>query len=404
MGKVKQKNRIRRNLILRALLDHGVLSFSDLKNITGISLPVVISLVHTLKDEGILVDVEPENHSQVGRPPSIVRLNGEAGYILGIDIGRVNTNFVLLDLAQHIVADERRKSVQLSNDPDIVAVLHREIEDILQSAGIAWEMVLGLGLSLPGIVQGTRGLSHSYFNFGEQPLRNVLAERFGKPVHIEHDVKAMALGELWFGGAKGKKNVLCVNVGWGLGMGIISNGRVYYGNDGYAGEFGHLQVEPNGNPCYCGKSGCLETYASGQSIAAAAAAALKSGKRSSLLDACGGDAERPDAKMILEAAAKGDDLCRTIIVNAAEKLGYGLGQVINLFNPELIILGGRISRAEFFFNTAIEAARTYSMDHINDNLAFTLSRLEHRSGALGVGVLAARDLFEVEHLNPKAYV
>ncbi|MBN2416869.1 ROK family transcriptional regulator [bacterium] len=404
MGKVKQKNRIRRNLILRALLDHGTLSFSDLKNITGISLPVVISLVQSLKEEGMLLDVEQEYHSQVGRPPSQVRLKGEAGYILGIDIGRVNTNFVLLDLAQNIVADERRKSVKLSNDPAIVNTLHQEIQDILGGAGVDWDRVLGLGVSLPGIVQGVRGMSHSYFNFEEGPLRQVLTERFGKPVHIEHDVKAMALGELWFGGAKGRRNVLCVNVGWGLGMGIISNGRVYYGNDGYAGEFGHLQVEPNGNPCYCGNQGCLETYASGQSIAAAAAAAMMAGESTALHEVCRNRPEGPDAKMIVEAAAGGDELCKTIIVNAAQKLGYGLGQVINLFNPELIILGGRISRAEFFFNTAVEAARRYSMDHVNDNVAFALSRLGHRSGALGVGVLAARDLFEVEHLNPKAFV
>ena len=137
-----------------------------------------------------------------------------SGFILGIDIGRINTNFILLDLEQKIIAEVRKKSIKLSNDISIVDDLYSEIDKILKDADVNWGRILGIGISIPGYVQGPLGTSETYFNFGSKPLNKVLEERFKKPVHIEHDAKAMALGEMWFGMAKNMKNVLCVNIGW----------------------------------------------------------------------------------------------------------------------------------------------------------------------------------------------
>ena len=404
MGKVRKKNHIRRNLILRALLDHGRLSLTELKTHTGITLPVVTSIVNRLKEENLLIDVAGRGTGQAGRPPTTVALNGAAGYILGVDLGRVNSHFVLLDLAQNRVAHAQMKSLPLSNEVSLVDDLHREIDRILENAHVDWERVLGVGIAVPGLVRGQEGISETYLNFGHRPVAQALSERFGRPVHVEHDAKAMALGELWFGSAKGCQNVLCLNVGWGLGLGMILGGKIYYGAKGYAGEFGHMQAVPDGQLCYCGQRGCLEMYASGKAIARMARERIAQGATPPWWRGGDGGSDPIDAKRIIEAGGAGDPFSVEIIQEAARHLGQGMAQLINVLHPELVILGGRISSVDLFVQTAVSAAKAQAMAHLTQDLRFEVSSLGAQSGALGVAVLATRDLFEVDHLNPSAYV
>ncbi|MGB9591282.1 MAG: MarR family transcriptional regulator, partial [Candidatus Kryptoniota bacterium] len=167
MNRVNRKYEIRKNLILRALLDGGPLSLSELANRTGITLPVVLNTVKRLKKQGLLIESNGVRVNQTGRPPSIVKLHGRAGYILGIDIGRLFTNFIILDLETKIVADVRRKSIQLSNDIRLLDDLEKEIKTVLTEANVSWSKLLGIGISLPGMVKGKEGLGETYFNFGE---------------------------------------------------------------------------------------------------------------------------------------------------------------------------------------------------------------------------------------------
>ncbi|MDR3628520.1 MAG: ROK family transcriptional regulator, partial [Ignavibacteriaceae bacterium] len=266
MSKVRHKNEIRRNLILKALLDNGQLSLTEMKKITGVTLPVVSNIISSLVKEGLIVEVKDKDNTQAGRPPYLVKLNGKAGFILGIDIGRLFTNFIVMDLEHNILVDVRKKSIPLSNDIALIDQLEKEIKGVIEEGKISWNKLLGIGISIPGMVKGRLGSSETYFNFGNKSAKELLQERFNKPVHIEHDLQAMALGEQWFGEARNEKNVLCINFGWGLGAGIILDGKVYYGEDGYAGEFGHIQIVPDGELCYCGKKGCLETVASSRAL------------------------------------------------------------------------------------------------------------------------------------------
>ncbi len=403
VGKVSQKNLIRRNLIFRALLENGPLSLSDLKTETGMSLPVITSVLGRLRKDNLIIDAASPRSGQ-GRPPALVALNGPAGYILGLDVGRMSINLILLDLALKQVWHQRYESVLLKEDSRALSELENLIKEFTGEAGIKWDSILGIGLALPGVVQREEGVSRTYLHESEKPLRSLLEERLSKPVNIEHDVKAMALGELWFGGARGWKNVLCLNAGWGVGLGIIMDGRVYYGRDGFAGEFGHLQIVPEGVLCTCGKRGCLEAYASGGAIAQRARERLKNGEPSILLNADGGVSAGIQARDVLEAATSGDHFSIEIMEEAAVKMGFGLAQVINVLNPERIIFGGRISTSSHFFNIATAAALKYSLPHLAQGLEFKVSELGSRAGALGVGVLAASHLFEVEHLNPCAYI
>ncbi len=404
-NKVNAKNEIRRRLTLRALLDNGPLSLTDLAKKTGMTLPVVSIIVSSLRRSRLVVDGSDGVASQVGRPPSIVKLNASAGFILGVDIGRLFTNFVVLDLGTNIVAQTRRKSVTLGNDIRVLSELEKEIRIVLTEAKASWDKVLGIGISLPGMVRGKQGLGETYFNFGEEPVTEILSKRFDKPVHLEHDLEAMAFGERWFGAARNIDNAVCINVGWGLGVGIVIDGKVYYGEDGYAGEFGHIQVVKNGELCYCGKKGCLETVASGRAVTRLAKEKISAGAKSLIMRDLVKKVEDIDAETVLKAAAKGDEFSIEILDEAAKYLGAGVAVLINLLNPAMVIFGGGIfTAAPYLLETVRVNALKHSLVPLGRNVKFVTSSLGNKAGALGAAAYLAEDLFDVERLNPSAYV
>ncbi|GMU96173.1 MULTISPECIES: ROK family protein [Ignavibacterium] len=405
MGKVRRKIQIRKNLVLKTLLNEKIQSLTELKNHTGISLPVLTNIIKQLKKENLVVQVKEKETIGAGRPPQVFKLNRKGGYIIGIDIGRTFTNFLLLDLEFNIV-EERRKSTYSLDDPGVfLEEIFSEVKSIVTAAKLSWSQILGIGVAIPGIVRGQEGISETYLKFKNHSVRDAFTKKFKKPVHIEHDAKAMALGELWMGKAKGCQNVLCLNLGWGVGLGIIVDGKIYYGKDGFAGEFGHIQVVPDGDLCYCGKFGCLETVASGKALTRIAKNKLLNGQKSILNKEKDFDINKLDARSILEAANKGDQFSIELLETTGKYLGLGIGYLINLFNPEKIILGGGITVANpYLLDSIISTAMKQSLTHINKDVQFELSTLGFRAGAIGVAMLAVRDLFEVDHLNPTAYV
>jgi glucokinase-like ROK family protein len=254
-------------------------------------------------------------------------------------------------------------------------------------------------------VRSREGRGITYLNYGDRPIAQLLQEKYGKPVHVEHDVKAMALGERWFGTARTVNNVLVLNVGWGLGLGILIDGKIYYGRDGYAGEFGHIQIIRDGELCECGKNGCLETVASGKAIGKRAKERLLKGSTSKLLQICDGNIDKVDAELVAKTALTGDRFSIEILEEAGRYLGEGVAQLINLYNPEKIILGGRVSQAgQFILDPVRTTATKLSLVQLVNGVEFTTSTLGVNAGALGVAMLATRDIFEVEHLNPTAFV
>lgn len=376
----------------------------DVARTTGLTLPMVSRIVAALRRDSLVLTFEERTTDGAGRPATVVRLNGKAGVVLGIDMGHMNTNMVLLDLEQNLVGEVHRHSLPLSNDPALVDALVDVVDKVLKGEGVSRQRLRSIGISIPGIVRGKEGVSETYLNFGK-PLRGILEDRFKKTVHIEHDAKAMALGERWFGAAKGVSNALCLNIGWGLGMGIILDGRIFYGRDGYAGEFGHIQAVTNGPLCYCGKRGCLETVASGMAIARTAKERIDRGERSMLIERVKGQIEKIDAEQVLKAALAGDAFAIDILETAGKFLGEGVAKLINLFNPEMFIFGGRVSRAgQFILDPIRLAAIKHSLIPLSRNVSFVLSTLGTRAGALGVATLAARDTFDVDRLNPSAFV
>lgn len=389
---IKEKSLFRKYHILKILFDEGGKALAELSYITKISLPLVTKLVMELRAEGYLVEEkDTSKNTQAGRPATLYNLNPVSGYIMGVDLGRVYTTFLLIDYRQNIVFEKREKKSYLFDDETVIKKVCNEISQIIKESGIDKSKFMGAGFSIPGIINSATGESESYLNFGK-PIKDLFEEELKLPVIIEHDAKAMAYGEFWLGGAKSLQNVICVNYGWGLGLGMILNGNIYYGQNGYAGEFGHIPVVANGEQCYCGKRGCLETVSSGKSIERIAREKLAGGVPS-ILNNSGKNVAEIETSDILEAANSGDQFSIELLQEAGFYLGYGIATLINIMNPDKIILNGSISKvADYILDSVRSSAMKHSHVKLNNKVEFEISKLGHKAAALGAARLIANNV------------
>ena len=218
------------------------------------------------------------------------------------------------------------------------------------------------------------------------PLVDLVSAKLGLPAMLENDAAAAAYGEMKFGAARGKRHVVYVTLGTGIGGGIIIDGRIYGGASGAAGEVGHMVLEPDGVRCNCGARGCLEALASGPAIARDAAQAAAEGRSQALADL--GASQDLTAELVLEAAQQGDEVARQVIQRAGRYLGLGLIGLLNTFNPEALILGGGLlGLGDLYLKPAFDAARECGFDQILDDVIMTIAELGGRSGALGAAAL-----------------
>ncbi len=221
-----------------------------------------------------------------------------------------------------------------------------------------------------------------------------------KEVFLINDANAAALGEMKYGAAKGCRNFIYVTISTGIGGGIIINGELYTGATGMAGEVGHMVVEPDGMPCNCGGSGCWELYASGSAIARRAREKIQQGRKTKLLQLDSGDLKKIDATLIEKAANQGDILARKLVAETARYLGIGLGSLINIFNPEIIVIGGGLTKmGDALLKPAIREASRRSYQDAYEVVRFKLAALGDNSGVLGAAVYARNELKKLKRAN-----
>ena len=269
--------------------------------------------------------------------------------VVAVDIGGTKFIVAVIDAEGRILARQRHPTLSHEGPQKTI---NRLIESITAAiAGVG--DVRSIGFAAAGIIDTTRGIITAAPNLPRWQniyLRDILSKHFGKPVYLVNDASAAALGEHRAGAGRGLDNMLYLTISTGIGGGIVVNGELYEGSDGAAGEVGHMIVQAGGPQCGCGKHGCLETLASGTAIARLARERLVNGDRSSLLQMAEGDETKITAELVAKAAGWGDSLAGEVINEAACWLGIGLSNLVNIFNPQMIILGGGVSRmGERFF-------------------------------------------------------
>ena len=229
----------------------------------------------------------------------------------------------------------------------------------------------------------------------DKPVAELFREKFGIEVLIENDAKTRAFAELRFGLAQNKKNSLVVHLDWGIGLGIIVNGKLYKGRDGFAGEFGHLPMVDNGMLCKCGKQGCLETIASGTAIARMAKEGIKSGRSSFLGTFTENETENNEIGTVVQSASMGDQYSISLLANVGHWLGKGFAYLIQIFNPEMIILGGRISEASQFILPPIQQAiQIFCNPELGNEVDIKVSELGSQAGIQGVAALTLEHILD----------
>lgn len=262
------------------------------------------------------------------------------------------------------------------------------INTFIDSLPVSREKVLAVGVNISGRVRPESGYSYSIFYFEEKPLSQILEERIKIKIYIENDTRAMLYGEYMQGVVKGEKNILFINLNWGLGLSIFINGELYYGKSGFSGEFGHFCFFDNEILCHCRKKGCIETEASGSALHRKLLERYKEGS-STILAAKIDKNEKITLADMIEAIQKEDVLCIEILEEMGLNLGRGIAGLMNIFNPELVVLGGALSLTGEYISLPIKSAiRKYSLNLVSQDTEIRLSKLGERAGVLGACLLS----------------
>lgn len=341
-GDVKLVRRLNRDVILGLIRERGPISRTALARLTNLTPATAFSIVEELVQEG-LVQESGIGPSHGGRRPMLFDFYPQSHVVIGVNIRSAQVLGVLthLDASPQVTI---ARDYDLEAGGDVVQLMKDVIRELIGASPVPTERLMGIGVAVPGLIDVERGVVVESRNWGweELPLRDILAQEFDLPIHIEEDDNALALGEGFFGAGRGVSNVVCVKIGRGLGAGIVVNGTLFRGPDNAAGEIYHILVDPEGPQCDCGNYGCLGRLVSAPAIAERAIKGLKQGAASSLRDRVGDDLERVTVAMIAEAANAGDPFAHQVMEETGRYLGIGIATLVNLLNPDLVIIGGGV--------------------------------------------------------------
>lgn len=386
MNVVEMKNNSQKRKIIKNLFLHGAMTNTDLGKFVKLSTPKIISLLNELKEEGIIEELGQGNSSG-GRRPNLYGNREDAFYIIGISINLYKTSVTIFNAKNQKVTDYQILTQPISLGTGIIDSIVEFTENVISEKQIPREKILGVGIEMPGMVDSATGINKTHM-LSDRPVAEIFSEKFGLKVIIENDAKARAFAELRFGLAHSKKNVLAIQLDWGIGLGIIVNGKLYKGRDGFAGEFGHLPMVDNGLLCRCGKRGCLETVASGTAIARLSKEGIETGRSSFLTELTDADNNSNEIKKVIQAATMGDQYSITMLANIGHWLGKGLAYLIQIFNPELIILGGPIAEANQYILPPIQQSiQAFCIPDLVNEIQIKVSELDSQAGILGVAAL-----------------
>ena len=394
LDKKDNKNSILKKTILRLCIQSGEYSIAALSEQINTSVPTVTKLIGELMDEGFMIELGKSGTSG-GRRPSIYGLNPEAGYFIGLDIRHTHASVAVTDFKGNLVCYQDDIPFILEIDEACLHTISKNIRDFFVEHDLDWNRVLGMGISVAGRVNPKTGYSNLYSFDPDRPINKILSEDLDIPVVIENDSRAMTYGEYLSGVVKKEKNVLFVNVSWGLGMGMILDGRLYYGTSGYSGEFGHFPLLDNDQICRCGKVGCLETGASGSALVRMISEQLQAGRASSL-SRIFKDQGKVNLNDIFKAVQEEDILTIETIEKIGANLGRGLAGLINVFNPQLVVLGGKVAMAGDYLLLAVRSAvKRHAQTIANQDTAIKFSKLRNQAAPIGDCMLSRSHLLGI---------
>ncbi len=381
-----------RMAILRLLYKRSMQSAVSLSKKTHVSLPTVRAILDDLIAENA-VCTSGVGDSQGGRKPIIYSLAEDAFYILAVEMGHYKTKAVIFNSLNKKVTSINEFETTI-DDSHLEEKLEKVLSSLLQESKLSKEKITAIGISMPGLIDSGNGINRTIKNPSQRNIVERLSKHFNIRTYIENDARMQALGEFVFGKAKNTKNSLIINWSWGLGLGMILNGEIYSGSNGCAGEFSHIRVIENGKLCECGKRGCLQTIAGSQHLLNMALAEIEKRTISQLSKQFKNHPSTLTPADVIDCARKGDELSISLLTDISTKLAWGLSILIQLYNPELILLNGPLTKAGQYVTIPIrQALNQYCLGHISDNVRLEISDMGENSGLKGVAVMVFQNIF-----------
>lgn len=392
------KGALMKQRIITRLIYTGCTTITDLSKSMGLSVPTVTKFIDEMCAEGYVKDCG-KLETAGGRHPSLYGLNADSGYFIGVDLKNDSVSLALINFKGDVLKMKMKIDFVLENTLECVDRLANEIKSFIQSLKVNHSKILNVCIGMSGRVNPEAGYNYTRLNFGDdQPIAALLTERVGCNVCIDNDSRAMAYGEFMKQTTqqdKSPKNLIFINVNWGLGMAIIFDGKLYNGMSGFSGEFGHNYGYDNQEICDCGKRGCIETEVSCSALYRKFIDRLKEGENSILMREKSIDEITVDD--IISVVEREDVLAIELVEEIGAKLGRHVSDLINIFNPEQVIIGGELSRAgNYLLPPLISAVRRYTLNLMYPGSGIVLSELKEKANVIGSALLARSKLFALE--------
>lgn len=336
-GTFQQMKSVNKTIILNKIRTGAPISRAQIAKETKLTPPTVSSIVKEFIEQGIVRESNL-GESQGGRKPTMLLINSNAFYVIGVDAGPEMVECILTDLSGKVMERTVSNIEMPTTNEQFLSIIKQAIQQVLSTADIELEEILGVGVAMHGVVDVGTGTSlvAPNLNLTDIPIKDELEKAFGLHVKVENDARAMALGEYWFGGHGELDSMAAVNIGRGVGAGVVIQGKLYHGAQDLAGELGHMTIDLYGEVCECGNRGCLQTFVTGNAIGYRAGKSVKD------------ETIRLTGEEVFSHAQSGHEAYIKVLRETGEIIGIGLTNLIHLMNPRKIVLGGGVMNSEKF--------------------------------------------------------
>lgn len=382
-----EKKILFRNKILKELYFEDNLSCVDLSRRIHKSFPITAKLIEELIVENVIIETGYAR-STGGRRPLTYSIQKNVMYLVSVAMDQFVTKIAIMDMQNNFVSPIEKIVLPLPDNTQALEVLIEKIAQVINLSGIQKEKFIGIGIGMPGFVDVKKGINYSFLQLpNNTSITKHISEIIGLPVFIDNDSSLIALAEFYFGEARGEKNAMVVNIGWGIGLGMILNGELFRGHEGFAGEFSHIPLFLNGKLCWCGKVGCLETETSLLLIIEKAREGINSGRLSKLNSLPFDDIEQA-FDGIIKAVWAGDQFAAELFSKAGYNIGKGIAVLIHLLNPKKIILSGRgASAGKIWLAPIQQALNEHCIPKLLQGTSIEISTLGMQAELIGAAAL-----------------
>lgn len=389
---IKRKSALNKVKLMMTLFDKEMLTLGELVQEMGLSFPTMNSLLLDLQKRKLIISKE-KGESIGGRKPILYQLNDNVFNVLCVQVERFAVRMIVIDNNNNVLFEPKTYTLDISTDANDIEDIANIISQYYQDLQIKEEQISAIGLSMPGLVNFKQRTNETFYSNNSFNISAYFKQKFNKHIAVINDVKGVALSELAYGVAENKQNVLVILMDWGIGLGLIIDGKVYMGNQGFAGEMGHMAFVDDGELCYCGKRGCLETIASGVYLVNQARMDIEKGTPTLLKNLTNLADLQP--QHIIEVANQGDQYAIDLISNLGNNLGKAISLLIQILNPEAVVLSGKFAKAGSLITIPIQQSlNKYTMNAIRQKCDIKLSSLGENGCAQGLVKYTVVDYFE----------